>query len=806
MLNDLRHAARVLLKSPGFTTVAVATLALGIGANTALFSVVNAVLLRPLPYRDAGRIVQLWESNRASRSVLVSRLNFLDWRNQSRSFDLMALYSGEPVTATGGDLPQRTNATAVSRGFFEIFPAHAVLGRTFLPDDLQPSASMPAVIGYGLWQRAFASNPNVTGRTVHISGIECHVVGVAPPGFQFPDNTEFWVPFEAFPDDGSETRSAHNYWAVGRLKSGVTVATAQAELDAIARRIERQYPESNKGQGVTVLTLQQQLVGDVQPALLILLGAVGFVLLIACANVANLLLARSTARSREMAVRAALGAGRARLISQVLTESLLLSAIGGSVGLLLAVWAMPLVALLIPASVPRTGEIGMDATVLWFALGISALTGVLFGLLPAIRLSQTDLNESLKEAAGRTATGRTRRAGNALIISELALSVVLLIAAGLLIQSFMRIMRVDPGFRSEHVLVAHLSLPVLSLNEPPQPSRILNYYRQILERTQSVPGVSAAGTSTRLPLGDELNVTGDFDIEGRTAATLGSAQDAGYRVVSPGYFRAMGIPLLRGRSFNEQDAPSAPQTALINETMARRFWPGEDPVGRRIKFAGMEPQPQWMTVVGIVGDVLDSTLTGRPEPQVFAPFMQHLNGRLSDPNLVVRGVGDPKLLVPAIRDSIRAIDKNVPVEFSTMDALLADSVSQQRFQMRLLALFAALALALAAVGIYGVVSYSVSRRTHEIGIRVALGAERADVLRLVLGEGARLAVIGIAIGISGAVSLNRVLASQLYGIGAMDLGTYAAVSVVLLLVAFAAAYIPARRATSVDPLIALRYE
>ena len=802
MLHDLRFAVRSLLKSPGFTAVAVATLALGIGANTALFSVVNAVLLRPLPYRDPGRIVQLWESNRASRSVLVSHLNFLDWRKQSRSFDLMALYSGEPVTATGGDLPERTNATAVSRGFFEIFSAHAVLGRTFLPDDLQPSAGIPAVIGYGLWQRAFASNPNVTGRTVHISGIECHVVGVAPPGFQFPDNTEFWVPSEAFPDDGSETRSAHNYWVVGRLKSGLSVATAQAELDAIARRLERQYPESNKGQGVTVLTLQQQLVGDVQPALVILLGAVGFVLLIACANVANLLLARSTARSREMAVRAALGAGRARLMRQVLIESLVLSAIGGAVGLFLAVWATPLVALPIPASVPRTGEIAIDATVLWFTLGVSGLTGVLFGLLPAIRLSKTDLTEPLKEAAGRAATGRTRRAGNALIISELALSVVLLIAAGLLIQSFMRILRVDPGFRSEHVLVAHLSLPVLSLNESPQPSRILNYYRQILERTRAIPGVSAAGTSTRLPLGDELNVTGHIETEGRTTAS----QVAGYRVVSPGYFRAMGIPLLRGRSFNEQDAPSTPQTALINETMARRFWPGEDPVGRRIEFAGMEPQPQWMTVVGIVGDVLDSSLTGRPEPQVFAPFMQHLNGRLSDPNLVVRGVGDPKLLVSAIRESIRAIDKNVPVEFSTMDALLADSVSQQRFQMRLLALFAALALALAAVGIYGVVSYSVSRRTREIGIRVALGAERADVLRLVLGEGARLAVIGVAIGIAGAVSLNRVLASQLYGIGAVNPDTYAVVSALLLLVAFAATYIPARRAMKVDPMVALRYE
>jgi len=803
MLNDVRYASRVLLKSPGFTAVAVATLALGIGANSALFSVVNAVLLRPLPYRDPARLVQLWESNRASRSVLVARLNFEDWRNQSRSFESMALYSGEPVTTTGGELPQRTNATQVSRGFFEIFAAHAVLGRTFAPEELQPSKSIPAVIGYSLWQRAFGSDANIIGKTVHISGIECHVVGVAPPGFQFPDNTEFWVPSEAFGNDGSD-RSGHNYSVVGRLKSGVSLATAQAELDTIARRLERQYPESNKGQGVTVLTLQQQVVGDVQPALLILLGAVGFVLLIACANVANLLLARSTARSREMAVRAALGAGRARLITQVLTESLLLSAIGGAVGLMAAVWAMPLLKMLIPASVPRADEAGIDATVLWFTLGISVLTGLLFGLLPAIRLSQTDLNESLKEAAGRAATGRTRRAGNVLIVSELALSVVLLIAAGLLIQSFLRVMRVDPGFRTEHVLAARLSLPVLT--EPVQPALILRYYRQILERTQSVPGVVAAGTITRMPLSDGLNVTGQFDIEERPAAKLDTSQVAGYRVASSDYFRAMGIPLLRGRTFNEQDAAAAPQTAMINETMARRFWPGEDPVGRRIEFQGMEPHPQWMTVVGIVGDVLDSGLTGRAEPQVFAPVTQHLNGRLSDPNLVVRGAGDPVLLVSAIRESIRSIDKNVPVEFSTMDALLADSVGQQRFQMRLLALFAALALALAAVGIYGVVSYSVSRRTHEIGIRVALGAERADVLRLVLAEGARLAVIGVAIGIAGAVSLSRVLASQLYGIGALDVGTYAGVSALLLLVAVAATYIPARRATSVDPLVALRYE
>ena len=805
MLHDLRYAIRTLRKNPAFTVVAVLTLALGIGANTALFSVVNAVLLRPLPYRDPNRIVQLWESNRSSLSVLVASLNFLDWRGQSRSFESMALYAGGPVSATGGDLPQRTSGTEVSRGFFDVFNVHPVLGRTFSAGDLQVSASVPAVVGYGLWQRAFASDPKVIGKTVHISGIECHVIGVAQPGFQFPDNTELWIPFEAFPDDGS-TRSAHNYFVIGRLKTGVPVATAQAELSTIAHRLEQQYPESNKGQGVNVVPLHEQLVGDVKPALLILLGAVGLVLLIACANVANLLLARSAARSREMAVRTALGAGRARLVLQVLSESLLLSAIGGSVGLLLALWATPLLSLLIPESVPRAHEIQIDAAVLCFALAISVLTGVLFGILPARRLSRSELNVSLKEAAGRAATGRTRRAGRILVVSELALSMVLLITAGLLIRSFFGILRVDPGFRAEHVVTAQLSLPVLSLTEPVHPGAILNYYGQILERVQSIPGVLAAGTTTRLPLSDQLNVTGLFDIEGRPPAKLGSSQDAGYRVASADYFRALGIPLVRGREFDTHDSVGAPQIALINETMARRFWPGQDPLGKRIKFGGMEPQPQWVTVVGVVGDFRESGLTERPEPEVFVPFTQHLDGRLSDPNLVVRGAGDPKLLVSAIRDAIRAVDKNVPVEFNAMDALLADSVAQRRFQMRLLALFAGMALMLAAVGIYGVIAYSVSQRTHEIGIRMALGAERADVVKMVIGQGMRMAALGIAMGIAGAAAVSRILSAQLYEVSATDAATYLVVSILLLAVALAATYIPARRATAVDPLIALRYE
>jgi putative ABC transport system permease protein len=444
--------------------------------------------------------------------------------------------------------------------------------------------------------------------------------------------------------------------------------------------------------------------------------------------------------------------------------------------------------------------------VLCFALGVSVLTGVLFGLLPALRLSRAELNESLKEAAGRAATGRTRRAGGILVVSELAFSMVLLITAGLLIRSFFGILRVDPGFRTEHVVTAQLSLPVLSLTEPVHPGQVLNYYQQILERIQSIPGVTAVGTTTRLPLTDQLNVTGLFDIEGRPPATLGSSQVAGYRIASPDYFRAMGIPLVRGRDFSPHDSVNAPQTVLINETMARLFWPGQDPLEKRIKFEGMEMHPQWMTVVGVMRDFRESALTSRPEPEVFAPFTQHLDGRLSDPNLVVRGAGDPKLLVSAIRETIRAVDKNVPVEFSAMDALLADSVAQRRFQMRLLALFAGMGLMLAAVGIYGVIAYSVSQRTHEIGIRMALGAEQADVVRMVIGQGMRMAAVGIAIGIAGAVALSRILSTQLYDVSATDAGTYLAVSLLLLAVALAATYIPARRATAVDPLVALRYE
>jgi putative ABC transport system permease protein len=803
MLNDFRYAARILLKNPGFTIVAVLTLALGIGANTALFSIVNAVLLRPLPYRDPARLVQLWESSHDSREIRVSLPNFLDWREQSRSFERMATYSGEPVTATGGELPQRTTATSVSRDFFAVFGVNAVLGRTFLPEEHQPG-DVAVVLGYGLWQRAFGSDAKAMGKIVRILGIPCHVVGVAPPGFRFPDDTELWIPAEVFPD--SSARSAHNYYVVGRLRPGMPVAASQAEMDTIARRLEQQYPDSNRGMGANVVSLHEQVVGNVKPALLILLGAVGFVLLIACANVANLLLARSAARSREMAVRAALGAGRGRLVRQLLSESLLLSAVGGVVGLLLATWVSSLLALLIPASVPRANEIAIDASVLYFTLGLSVLTGILFGLIPAVRLSRTGLNESLKESGGRAATGRTR-AGGVLVISELALSLVLLIAAGLLIRSFFRILQVDPGFRAEHVLRAELSLPVFSVNEPFRPEPVLSFYDQMLEKTRAIPGVVATGTITKLPLGGSADINGTFDIEGRPPAAFDSPQNAGYRVISPDYFRAMSIPLIRGLGLGAQDSGNVPQVALVNQRMARQFWHGEEPVGKRIKFQGMEPTPpQWMTIVGVVGDVRQAGLTRDPEPEVFVPFAQHVTGRLAFPNLLVRGAGDPKALASAVREVVRKLDKNVPVEFATMDALVADSVAQQRFQMRLLALFAGLALALAAVGIYGVISYSVSRRTHEIGIRMALGAERADVVRLVIAQGMGMALAGIAIGVAGALALSRVLTSQLYQVSATDALTYAVVSVLLLMVALASTYIPARRATAVDPITALRYE
>jgi putative ABC transport system permease protein len=803
MLHDLRYAAHVLRKNPGFTAVAAATLALGIGANTALFSIVNAVLLRPLPYRDPARIVQLWESSRENHIIRVS-VNYLDWRRQSRSFDHMSAYAGGPVTAVGGELPERTTATAVTRGFFGVFGINAVLGRTFLDEEHRAGREGAAVLGYGLWKRSFGSDPNVIGKTIHMSGVRLRVVGVAAPGFQFPDSTELWTPLEIFGEESGE-RSAHNFWVVGRLKRGISIDSAQAEMNVIANGLEQQFPDSNRGMGVNVVSLHEQIVGKVKPAMLILLGAVSFVLLIACANVANLLLARAVARSREMAVRAAMGAGRGRLIRQLLSESLLLSGLGGAAGLLLAMWVTSLLASLIPASVPRANEISIDASVLWFTLGISVVTGILFGLLPALRISRTDLNASLKEAAGRASTGRSRRAGSVLVVTELALSMVLLIAAGLLIRSFFRILEVDPGFRAEHVLRAELSLPIMSLNEPFRPGPVLNFYRQILERTRSIPGVVAAGTITQLPLGGDPDTNGTFEIEGRPPARDRSAQNAGYRVVSPDYFRALGIPLIRGRALSDQDTPGTPHVALINRTLARQFFPGEEPLGKRIK-GGFEQNAQWLTIVGVVGDVRQLRLTRDPEPEVFVPFAQHVDGRLADPNLLVRTTGDPTALASAIRELVRGLDKNVPVQFSAMDAVVAESVSQQRFQMRLLALFAGLALLLAAIGIYGVISYSVSRRTHEIGIRMALGAARTDVVRLVIAHGMGLALGGIAIGIAGALALSRVLATMLYGVSATDPLTYAGVSLLLALVALGAIYLPARRATAVDPTIALRYE
>ncbi|HKW97001.1 MAG TPA: ABC transporter permease [Bryobacteraceae bacterium] len=802
MRNDFRYGLRTLRRNPGFAVIAVLTLALGVGANTALFSVVNAVVLRPLPYRDPARLVQLWESNRASRTIRVSHLNFLDWRSQSRSFEQMASYGAEPVTITGSDMPSRITAAAVSRGFFALFRIQAAIGRTFLPEEHQPG-EVAAVIGYGLWQRAFGADPRVIGRMIHVTGIPCHVVGVAPPDFRFPDDTELWIPSEVFPDDSA--RSAHNDFVVGRLKAGISLAAGQAEMDTIARRLEQQYPDSNRGQGVNVVSLHKQLVGKVEPALLILLGAVGFVLLIACANVANLLLARSSARSREIAVRTALGAGRARLIRQLLSESLVLSSLGGAAGLLLALWATSLVALLVPHTVPRANEIAIDAPVLWFTLGISVVTGILFGSLPAMRLSRTGLNDSLKESAGRAATGRTR-AGSILVVSELALSLILLVAAGLLMRTFLRLIAVDPGFRAEHVLTARLTLPVLSLNEPFHPQPVLRFYREMLDGLRAMPGVVAAGTTTQLPLGAERDTNGVFDIEGRPPAGENSPQDASYRVISTNYFRALGVPLVRGRIFRDEDAINAPQVAIINQAMARRFWLSEDPLGKRIKFLGMEPSPQWMTIIGVAGDVREFGPAHNPSPAVFVPFTQHLTARLAFPNVVVRVSGEPSAFIPAVRELIRSLNKDAPAEFGSMDALLADSVAQQRFQMRLLALFAALALALAAVGIYGVVSYSISRRTHEIGIRLAIGASHADVVRMVIAEGLRLAAAGIAAGLAGALALHRLLAGMLYGVSAMDFATYLSVSVLLTIVALAAMWIPARRATRVDPLVALRYE
>jgi putative ABC transport system permease protein len=801
---DLRFGVRMLLKNPGFTVIAIIALALGIGANTAIFSVVNAVLLRPLPYKNPERLVMVWEDNskQGFPRDTPAAPNYLDWRDQNHVFEGMAAMVDISVNLTGTGEPERIDGRRVSGSLFELLGVQPQLGRIFRSEEDQLGANGVVVLSHGLWQRRFGGDPDVVGKPINLNGKSFTVVGVMPRTYQFPTRTDqFWIPI-AFDAKEAKQRGNHYLEVLARMKSGVSLQQAQAEMTTIATRLQQQYPETNTGIGAVVTPLHEHLVGDIRPALLILLGAVAFVLLIACANVANLLLARAAVRQKEIALRLALGASRTRMTRQFLTESVLLSALGGSVGLLFSVVGLNLLKRFIPPNISQVQAIGIDARVLVFTLLISIATGLLFGLAPAVQMANSDLNDTLKETGRDSAAGRHgNRIRGFLIISEVAVSFLLLIGAGLLINSFIHLRHVDPGFRSEKLLTMKIVLP--ETRYPDKQGRSL-FYDELLRRIETLPGVVTAAVATDLPLTNTGNSLG-IAMEGRADPAPDRMPIIITRVVSPGYFKTMSIPLLDGRVFTEGDKSDSPPVVIISETMARRFWPNEDPLGKRIKVGRSTSSRPWLTVIGVVKDVRQYELIIEPKPQMYVSYQQ---AEFFEPRaLVIRANFDPLSLAGTVRQTVWEIDKDQPVsDISTMEEVIADSVARQRFSMWLLGIFAGLALVLAAVGIYGVMSYSVAQRTREIGIRMALGAQRSDVLKMTIGGGLRLVLMGAAIGLVAALVLTRVMSSLLFGVSPTDPLTFVSISIVLISVAVLASYVPALRATRVDPMFALRYE
>jgi len=809
-LQDLRHGIRMLRNAPGFTAVVLLTLSLGIGVNTLMFSAVNAILLRPLPYPDPERLVSV-PSTRPSRGIdrmTVSLPDYQDWKAQSRSFESWAALMQDSFVLTGAGEPRQLRGARVSAAFFNLLGIGPALGRGFLSEEEQPGRHRVAVLSHALWQQQFGSDPAVVGRSITMNGASFTVVGVAPAGFQYPDSKiEVWVPL-AFSPGGGGDRESRFLRVIGRLKPGVTPARARREMEGIARRLEQTYAE-NKGVGVLIIPFRSDLVGDLSASLWMLQGAVAFVLLIACANVANLLLARSSSRRKEIALRLALGAGRVRLLRQLLTESLLLAAAGGVLGTLLAAWGLNLVLALVPGDLPRVDEISLDARVLAFTAGLSLVTGVLFGLLPARRATRVDLVDPLKEG-GRQMIGGRRNRGTLklLVVSEVALSLVLMVGAGLLTNSLLRLRAVNPGFDPENLLTVQLSLPV---SKYPDAAKKGEFIRRALSGIGSLPRVLHAGATNDLPLGStEFNRYYQMtEAEGRKSAAR-PEQEPPVAVfeVTPGYFRAMGTPLLKGRAFGEQDDAGAPVVAIVNEAYVKRYLADGEPLGRRIRLGSPESWYPWMTVVGVVGEATLERLGQFPFPMVYTPHLQGTAiGTSPTMILAVRTDGDSPGLATAIRAQVHRIDPDQPLgEFRTMSSLVSRSLMEPRFQTVLLALFACLALVLAAIGIYGVIGYSVKARTCEIGIRVALGAGPRDVLKMVLQEGAALIVVGVGAGAVGALAAARLLSKFLFGVSATDPLTFVMVSLVLAGVGLLACYVPARRASKVDPMTALRFE
>ncbi len=797
LIQDVRFAVRQLRKSPGFTLVAVLTLALGIGANTAIFSVVEGVLLRPLPYRESDQLARVWStSNRSSRDVS-SYPDFKDWAEQNHSFQQMAAYRGQSFNLSGGDHPERIRGLMITSRFFELLDVQPILGRAFTSDEHELGRNHVVLLSSDIWQSHFAGDPNVLGRSLKLDDESYTVIGVLPSSFDFPpDETKGGVVLPLPPD----MRRTHGFlYVFGRLKPKATQSSAQADLDTIARRLAGQYKE-DKGQGISVQTLQASFVSDYRPALMILLGAVGLVLLITCANVANLFLGRASSRQREVAVRASLGAGRLRLIRQFLTESLLIGLAGGTVGLVFANWGVSMLVRLLTQSfsIHGTEAIGTNLQVLTFAALISIMTGLISGLLPALFASKVNLSEGLKEGSRSVGGGRAhKRFRGALVVSEVALALVLLSCAGLLIRSLMLLTRVDSGVQTENVMAIDLSLTSAKYSHTATRAAL---FSQILQRVERLPGVRSAAVVADVPLTQNEDSLG-FSIEG-VPDPPERKLDVRFNIVGPGYFTTLGIPLTQGRDFADTDADGTPMVIVVNQAMARRYWPNQNPLGRRIT----TDNKTWYSIVGVAGDVRQMGLRADSEPEVYMSYLQ-------DPfqwpylSLLVRANSDPVKLFPSIEQAVWSVDKDQPLSNPiTLDQARSHSIAQPRIAALLLGLFAAAALLLAAVGLYGVVSNWVAERTHEIGVRMALGARSFDVFVDVVGRGLLLALLGTALGLAGSLAVTRVLASFLFSVRSTDPLTFAAVALLLMCVALVASYFPARRAAKVDPMVALRYE